>query len=189
MEDEYEKQYENDVLNDDSFADFQLRVDVESVDERILSASVVKRISDRILNKGFNKSNLEQEIKDRVLEEVDRRIDEIVAEKLDNLMQLKLRRTDAFGSPLGEPKAVSTIISEGVEPYLNQIVDNNDRPVKGDPFYANKESTRLERAVSAALGRHMGISVKNAAKEAGEAVQQRIKEKAAAIMAEALSRV
>lgn len=158
---------------------FDIRV--ESFDTSRFYADIVDRAVERMLGQSWQPSQIAKTVQGAVSAEVARRLDGILEEAVAGLLSKPIQKFDTFGSPVGDPISVESLIRDGATAFLTETVDSQGRASR-DAFGDKK--TRLARIVENAV--ITGLR-KDMEQEAGRVREQLVKhasDAAAAVLTE-----
>lgn len=145
--------------------------------EQIITNGVTRIVADRILADRDRYSSVRKNVEDRIAELVAEKVDARITQVLEEPRQ----PTDTFGNPKGEPTTLNEIILARVDAHLREMT--------GDSFRSQQRMTRLERIASEAIDRKWDAEVRKSIEEASMQVRKKVAARAAEVLTESIKAV
>lgn len=162
----------------------KMQISMESLDTAGLYMDVVREMATRLLGEGYPESALRKQVLEAVNAEVQRRLDAVLAERVEELLTKPIQKRDAFGNAEGPATNLLDIVASAGTLFLTETVDESGKPGR-DAYSFNRYKTRAEWLVSKVVLANLSKEIQAEAASIREGVVKRAK----AAVAELLTKV
>lgn len=156
----------------------EIEIYEEDLDDRLLRAAAEALLT---------QVNLSGRYGGKVVETIDQKLAEIVAERVEAMLDRKITQVDRFGDVLpGTQKAFREIFADQAEKFLEQRVNSDGRTVESG--WGTSSQSRLEYLLRKTGTEHMEHTCRQVAEQFKAELKERATKAIAAVVAEHVKR-
>ena len=157
-----------------------MKIEVQ-IDETRIEEQVIHELADRILT-GYSSDSISTKVKTALDQVILDRLNTVLEEQVRDMFSKPIQKYDTFGNKVGEPISMETIIQNGANIYLTELVDSNGKPSNSQ--YETRK-TRLQWVIERVALDGLSKEIKAEA----ETLKTALKQKAQAAVSQLLTQI